>query len=166
MFGCSEAQRCHIGGRIMHHTVRIHIDQKEHESPNPTTGEALYTLGHVPAGLELYREVGGNREDKPIERNAEPIHLHEDEHFHSEPPVEHHITLIVNGTPHRWTKPTITYAEVVTLDVPDYPKHPEINYSVKYKHGPHEKPEGTLSPGGEVKVKDREVFTVSPTGQS
>jgi hypothetical protein len=29
------------------HQVRIHIDQKPHESPNPTTGEALYKLGHV-----------------------------------------------------------------------------------------------------------------------
>ena len=26
------------------HEVRIHIDQKPHESPNPTTGEALYKL--------------------------------------------------------------------------------------------------------------------------
>ena len=28
--------------------VRIHIDQELHESPNPTTGEALYVLGRVP----------------------------------------------------------------------------------------------------------------------
>jgi hypothetical protein len=134
---------------------------------NPTTGEALYVLGHVQQGLELYREVGGNREDKPVGKGPEVIHLHEDEHFHSSlPPAERDITIIVNGTPHRWPKHTITYAEVVTLDVPDYPKNPGINYSVKYKNGPHQKPEGTLSPGGEVKVRDREVFSVSPTGQS
>lgn len=29
------------------HEVRVHIDQKPYESPNPTTGEALYKLGHV-----------------------------------------------------------------------------------------------------------------------
>jgi Multiubiquitin len=149
-----------------HHKVRIHIDQKPHESPNPTAGEALYVLGHVREGLKLYREVRGDREDRPIENGPEEIHLREDEHFHSGPPVDRDITIVVNGSPHGWCLKTITYAQVVTLDVPDYPRHPEISYSVKYKHGPHQRPEGTLSPGGEVKVKDQEVFSVSPTGQS
>jgi hypothetical protein len=77
------------------------------------------------------------------------------------------VTIIVNGTAHDWPKnDDITYAQVVTLDVPEYPKHPEITYSVKYKNGHGNKPEGTLSPGGSVKVKDGEVFSVSPTGQS
>lgn len=77
------------------------------------------------------------------------------------------IEIIVNGTQHGWTKnDEITYAEVVTLDVPDYAQHPEITYSVKYKNGQGNKPEGTLSPGGSVKVKDGMVFSVSPTGQS
>jgi len=49
------------------HEVRIHIDQHRYESPNPTTAAALYLLGHVAPGLELYREVNGNREDEPIE---------------------------------------------------------------------------------------------------
>ena len=60
----------------------------------------------------------------------------------------------------------ITYAEVVTLDVPDYPKHPEIIYSVTYKKGQSRKPEGILSPGASIKVKEGMVFNVSPTGQS
>ena len=77
------------------------------------------------------------------------------------------VTIIVNGTPHEWSKKDeITYAEVVTLDVPDYPQHPEITYSVKYKNGHGNKPEGTLSPNGSVKVKDEMIFSVSPTGQS
>ena len=77
------------------------------------------------------------------------------------------VEIIVNGTQHEWTKnDEINYAEVVTLDVPDYPQHPEITYSVKYKNGQGNKPEGTLSPGGSVKVKDGMIFSVSPTGQS
>lgn len=32
--------------------VRIHIDRQPHESPNPTTGAALYALGKVPAGYQ------------------------------------------------------------------------------------------------------------------
>lgn len=76
------------------------------------------------------------------------------------------VTIIVDATPHQWPKEEITYAEVVTLTFPDYPNHPEISYSVKYKRGPGHKPEGTLSPGGTVKVKDGMVFNVSQTGQS
>lgn len=76
------------------------------------------------------------------------------------------VTIIVEGTPHEWPKGEITYAEVVTLEVPDYPQHPEINYSVKYTKGPSEKPEGTLSPGGSVRVKNGMIFSVCPTGQS
>lgn len=81
-------------------------------------------------------------------------------------PEKKTVTIIVDGTQHIWPKGEITYAEVVTLDVPDYAQHPEINYSVKYKNGHGNKPEGTLSPGGSVKVKEGMCFSVSPTGQS
>jgi hypothetical protein len=76
------------------------------------------------------------------------------------------VTIIVDATAHPWPKGDISYAEVVTLAFPDYPNHPEISYSVKYKRGPGHKPEGTLSPGGTVKVKEGMSFNVSQTGQS
>jgi hypothetical protein len=76
------------------------------------------------------------------------------------------VTIVVNGTADEWPKEEITYAEVVTLDVPDYPQHTEITYSVKYKRGHGEKPEGILAPGESVKVKEGMSFSVSPTGQS
>ena len=78
----------------------------------------------------------------------------------------HAITIIVEGTPHQWSKKRISYDEVVTLEVPDYAQHPEITYSVKYKYGHGDRPEGTLSKGESVRVKDRMVFNVSETGQS
>ena len=76
------------------------------------------------------------------------------------------VTIIVEGTPHEWPKGEITYAEAVTLEVPDYSQHPEITYSVKYKNGHGNKPEGVLSPGASVKVKEGMIFSVSETGQS
>jgi len=76
------------------------------------------------------------------------------------------VTIIVEGTPHEWPKDEITYAEVVTLEVPDYPQHPEITYSVKYTRGHGNKPEGILVPGASVKVKEGMIFSVSETGQS
>lgn len=76
------------------------------------------------------------------------------------------VTIYVEGTPHEWPKEEITYAEVVTLEVPDYAQHPEITYTVKYKRGQGNKPEGILSPGASVKVKEGMIFSVSETGQS
>ena len=80
--------------------------------------------------------------------------------------MENIFTIIVEGTPHQWSKILITYEEVVTLEVPDYPNHPEITYSVKYKNGAGKKPEGVLVPGASTKVKEGTVFSVSETGQS
>ena len=75
-------------------------------------------------------------------------------------------TIVVEGTEHEWPKDDISYAEVVTLEVPDYAQHPEITYSVRYKRGHGNKPEGTLAPGASVKVKEGMIFNVSETGQS
>lgn len=76
------------------------------------------------------------------------------------------VTIIVEGTPHPWSKKTISYDEVVKLEVPEYPQNPPIKYSVKYTRGPNNKPEGVLVPGSSVKVKDRMYFNVSETSQS
>jgi multiubiquitin len=77
------------------------------------------------------------------------------------------VTIVVDGTPHEVPKKeTITYAEVVTLAHPDFPQHPQITYSVTYTRGPLEKPEGILSPGGSVKVREGMSFSVNRTGQS
>lgn len=77
------------------------------------------------------------------------------------------ITIFVNSVPEEVEKKDeITYAEVVTFAFPDYPQHPERTYSVKYKRGHGDKPDGILPPGGQVKVKDQMSFDVTPTGQS
>jgi hypothetical protein len=144
------------------HLVRVHIDREPQKSPNPTTGKALYELGKVDKHSELFREIDGNKEDVPIPRDETPLHLKQDEHFYSEKAV----TIIVEGTRHLWPKGEISYAQVVTLEVPDYPLHPEITYAVKYKNGPDRKPEGVLAPGASVKVKEGMIFSVSETGQS
>lgn len=77
------------------------------------------------------------------------------------------VTIYVEGIPHEWPKnEEISYTQVVTLEVPDYSQHPEITYTVTYKKGLGDKPEGTLAPGAFVKVKDEMRFYVSETGQS
>lgn len=76
------------------------------------------------------------------------------------------VTIFVNGTPHEEEKNDISYNEVVTLAFPDFAQHPERTYSVIYERGHGNKPDGILSPGGSVKVKDGMRFKVKHTGQS
>jgi hypothetical protein len=76
------------------------------------------------------------------------------------------VTIIVNASAHQWPKDEISYADVVTFAYPEYPQHPELTYSVTYKKGHGNSPEGILVPGGEVKTKEGMVFVVSSTGKS
>jgi len=93
--------------------VRIHIDQHRHESPNPTTGEALYKLGKVGPGLVLYREVTGDREDKVIRDGPETVRLRVDEHFHSRPREREEIHFFVDGEPYETDRREWTPNEII-----------------------------------------------------
>jgi|ERR1022692_2128337 hypothetical protein len=146
------------------HQVRIHIDQHRHESPNPTTGAALYALGKVAANLELYREVIGDREDKPIDNSPEIIHLRDDEHFHSGAPKTY--TVYINGQEKVLTSKTVTFEQLVALAFPTPPTGPNILFTISYEDGPHANPMGSLMPGGKVQVKEGMIFNVTPTDKS
>ena len=74
------------------------------------------------------------------------------------------VTIVVEGTEHEWPKDEITHPEVVELEFGEY--SPNITYSVTYRRGHGNKPEGSLAPGASVKVKDGMIFNVSETGQS
>jgi hypothetical protein len=148
------------------HQVRIHIDQKPFESPNLTTVEALYKLGHVQAGLELFREVKGDKEDQEIPDGPEPIDVREDEHFHSGPAPHLESTIIVNGRKKVVAKKRLTFDEIVALAFEPVPTGPNIMFTITYRHGPHANPEGTLIEGGIVKIKDGMIFNVTATDKS
>jgi hypothetical protein len=146
--------------------VRIHIDQKPHESPNPTTGTDLYRLGNVPTGLELYREVSGDREDRAVSNGPETVHLKEDEHFHSGPPESKEFTIIVNGRKKEVRARVQSFDDIVALAFHPVPVGPNIMFTITYRRGPHENPEGTLLAGGSVIIKNEMVFNVTQTDKS
>ncbi len=67
-----------------HHEVVIHIDKKKYESPTPTAGAALYQLGSIdPAKYDLFLEVPGPTDDKPIANDATPIELKNGAHLYT-----------------------------------------------------------------------------------
>ena len=143
------------------HLVRIHINREALESPDPTTGEALYALADIPAHQRLYREVDGDKEDKPVPRDGELIRLKKDEHFYSQKVFD----IFVNTDEHQVDKKHITYAQVVDLYLGSGGS-PSNEYLVKFSHGPAENPSGTLAPGQKVTVRDGMRFRVAGTGES
>lgn len=146
------------------HEVKLFIDQEAYHSPNPTTGSALYALGKVEPGMELFREVTGDREDPEVPNGPEVVRLREDEHFHSGKPKVY--LIIVNGQQKTVTMKTVTYEQIVILAFPNPITGPNIIYTVGYEDGPHHNHSGSLMPSGKVKVKDGMIFDVTPTDKS
>ena len=57
--------------------VNIIIDNKHKRSPNPTTGAALYLLGEVKQGYDLFRETHGHGDDELIRNDGTQYVLHD-----------------------------------------------------------------------------------------
>lgn len=147
-----------------HNEVQIHIDQHKYESPNPTTGKALYALGHVAADLQLYRIVNGNKDDEPIENGAEVVELKNGDHFQSGPHKTY--TIYVNGERKQITTKTLLFSDIVKLVFPAPPPGANILYTVSYEDGPPANPEGSVKEGGSVKIKSGMIFNVTATDKS
>lgn len=75
------------------------------------------------------------------------------------------VTIYVNGAPFPWPKGDISYADVAKLAYPDT-YDPNTTYTIKYRKGHGEKPEGTLAKGETIKAKDGMIFTAKDTGES
>ncbi len=146
--------------------VRIYIDQKPYESPNPTTGDALYKLGCVQPGFDLFREVKGDREDPIVENDDEPVHLRKDEHFHSGAAQPHKYIIIVNGQKKTVTTKKVSFDEIVKLAFPTPLQGSNILYTVSYEDGPRINPQGSLKEGQSVFVKNWMIFNVTATDKS
>jgi hypothetical protein len=149
------------------HEMRIHIDQKPYESPNPTTGKALYVLGKIQEDFELYREVRGDEEDKPVHDGAEEIRLKEDEHFHSAPRRNETFTVIVNGRPKTVMQRELSFAEIVALAFNPFPIGPNWAFTVTYRNAAGKPHEGTLIDGQTIEIKkDGTIFNATATDKS
>lgn len=68
---------------MAHTEVAIHIDKKLYKSPNPTTGAALYALGKVSAGFDLFQEVPSQGDDKLIKNDETAIEIKDGLHFYT-----------------------------------------------------------------------------------
>lgn len=87
----------------------------------------------------------------------------QNQHEHGE---KKSVTIIVNGREKTVEKTDLTYDEVVALAFNPPPTGDNILITIVYRRGHGDKPEGSLTPGGSVKVKDEMIFDVTATDRS
>lgn len=75
-------------------------------------------------------------------------------------------TIIVNGRQRLVTSKNLTFAEVVQLAFDDAIFNEMTIYTITFKRGDGEKPEGTLVEGDTVKIKEGMIFNVTRTDKS
>jgi hypothetical protein len=88
-----------------------------------------------------------------------PKHEHEDEH-------DKKFKIIVNGQEMSATGKELTFEQVVDLAFPGLPQGAGRMYTVTYRRGDGNKPEGSLVAGELVKIKEGMIFNVTPTDKS
>lgn len=148
------------------HLTRIHIDEHLYESPNPTTGAALYLLGKVHPSFELFKEVDGNREDVAIPNDGQSIDLRRDEHFHSGKSVETVFQIFVNAEQKEVAKKILTFEEIVAIAFPNPPTGPNVVFTVVFKKAVAPTHEGSLLAGSKVEIRNGTIFSVTHTDKS
>lgn len=76
------------------------------------------------------------------------------------------LTVIVNARPKAVAAKTLTFADVVALAFDDPPTGENVMFTVTYRRGEGNKPEGSLVAGETVKVKEGMIFNATATDKS
>ncbi len=74
--------------------------------------------------------------------------------------------IIVNAKEHTWKEKSISYAQVVVLAFGVHEENERRVYTVTYKRGPEQNPEGSMVKGDSVFVKTKMIFNVTATDKS
>jgi Multiubiquitin len=84
-----------------------------------------------------------------------------EEHSH-----EKELEIIINGREKKWGEKKISFDQVVELAFGGVSSNPNTTYTVTYKRGHGEKPEGSMVKGDIIKVKKGMIFNVTATDKS
>jgi len=147
-------------------SYRLVVDGRRFEWGAPEiTGRMLKQFVGVNQGeFDVWLDVRGHREDRII-RDNEFVRLDEPgvERFYTAP-IE--ITIIVNGRPRVINKYTLSFFEIVRLAFPDAQQDPKTIFTMVYKNGPDENPQGSLVEGQSITLKNRMIINVTKTDKS
>lgn len=75
-------------------------------------------------------------------------------------------TIIVNGRQKMVTAKELSFAEIVALAFDNPLTGPNVVFTITYRKGEGNKPEGSLVEGEKVKIKEGMIFNVTATDKS
>lgn len=122
------------------------------------------TVPPVDDTLVIYRDVV-DAIDKQL-APGELIKVDAGTRFFTSKRRERTIKVFVNSRPKLVDSPRVSFEQVVALAFPDGPTGVDITYTVTYSRAAGPRPEGSLTPGAVVRVKDGAVFDVFFTDKS
>lgn len=130
------------------------------------TGKQIREVADVDSDDEIYLDNKKPYVDKLIKD--------EDEVDLARPTIENFYTVAVNfkviinigGVNIIWTKPKISFEEVIVEAYGNYSDSPTMVYTVAYEDGPKQNPEGSMIKGAIVFVKDKMIFHATATDRS
>lgn len=86
--------------------------------------------------------------------------------YENAPEKNKEFNILVNAREKIWTEKKISFDEIVILAFGLISTDPNVSYTVTYKKGDNNKPEGIIVKGDEVKLKDGMRFNVTQTNRS
>lgn len=81
-------------------------------------------------------------------------------------PGKKDVNIIVNGVNKLWNERQISFREVVTLAFGTFVENDVMCYTVTYKRGIHQKPEGSMVDGDSININPNMIFNVTATDKS
>lgn len=75
-------------------------------------------------------------------------------------------TIIVNGRQKVVTTKELSFSEIVALAFDNPPTGQNIVFTITYRRGEGNKPEGSLVEGEKIKIKEGMIFNVTATNKS
>lgn len=92
--------------------------------------------------------------------------MKEEQNKHEAPGQNKEFTIIVNAREKTFIGREISFNQVVELAFGSVSTNPNIVYTVTYKRGEGDKPEGAMEQGDTVKVKEGMIFNATQTDKS
>lgn len=153
--------RVHRNGSLRH----IRIDDSVWEWGAPGIQEHdIREIAGVPDERRLF-QAGGD----PL-RPGEVVDLTVDwvPKIESRPEMAGSLTVpvVVNGRRQSLAVPEVTFEDLVGIAYPEVPVTANSMFSVTYRHGPLDRPEGSLAPSQRLRAVNGVVFNVTATNKS
>jgi len=147
-------------------SYRFTVDGRKFEWGAPEiSGRTVKRFGEVePNAFDVWMEIRGQGDDLLI-ADTDIVRLDEPglERFYT---AEVSITIIVNGRPRKVNKRCLSFTEIVELAFPGSSSTPNTIYTMVYKNGPEDNPQGSLIEGQTVKLKNGMIINVTKTDKS